>query len=1193
MSNQIILTHRRKLVNRILSRNPLLRFNPIKNGTRKIDMCNLFAQRSLLSGNRNDDNKVEEFFQNLMENKQAKIQLPDIGSPVARLRTMISESKILERVSGSPSLFLAWPFACVPWDGHKPLMAPLLFWRIEKMEVRTNTLFVEMPDEAPNYNFMLEAWLRVRDVHLDFSSINELSEISIPEAINRISQITDSWEGCQNRLDENTPYKLEKHNVGTRLTILPCAVLGISHFKYLTLLQDLEQLADKVGPGENCGLLNEFLGTPSDLTKNPPKVCIPKESDKYLVEETDLTQEHAVWQAQQSKVMLLDGPPGTGKSQTIVNLIADAISKDQSVILVCHKSAALEVVKKRLDAEKVGLGNLVKTITEPRNQRTKFVGSIIDIVAQNTVIKPNDVDDRDTYSLKIVKAEEKYNNILKSRGDDKHYSVRGHLRGKIANIMQKTKFNPFAFTHEDLVKLINENTNDFTDDERRQKINNLQNFAENYRTCNYANNLWQKANLNHPNINLTFNDLIGDAQEMDKRKNDLPNALFLSMLFDKNMRSFSHQFFTDARRETIKKMAILITHTTRIFSEVGISPVPSIWEFVYQNSGGEKYTNYYNDVNYLDMIVHINYQLKNDNIIRILRDQMGIKSVDYWHYILDSIFCFLDNKTIPNVKEGDLRDAEEILQSIQYNVSEKRKADSKSINQKLLEERIENAVILMNNGLLQPRSTIRNIYHRRTNEIKKIFPALLMDPDSMCQILPLKPEIVDLAIIDEASQMFVADALPILYRAKRIIISGDDMQMPPYNSFALQDDENDDDDDDEYTNLESNSLPAFHAEHSALLDAVKEWIPRGDARCKLGIHYRSRPIELIAFSNHAFYDGKLQAAPNNKLKFPIERPIKVIPASGTFKLGINQFEIDEIIKCLKEIWSKNDALSTGVIVFNVQQASRLKKRLEEECENCKNFNAAYQTALNKETKQGEYAGFFARSVEHVQGDERDVIILGTTYNNQGNYGNISIREKGRRRLNVAVTRAKYGMFVITSLNISQISNDAQRPGDNNPQGKESWYLWKFMEYARAVSDNNSESSARILRSLNLKYDPRPIGQEPESQFEKDVGDFIIHELKYAVDYQVGEGGFRIDLGVKRNKEDANYLCGIECDGRFWHEGWRARHNDVWRQGILEDKGWKIYRIWSDYWYDNPKETKQKLHDYLQELVAALNKKDKK
>ena len=116
-------------------------------------------------------------------------------------------------------------------------------------------------------------------------------------------------------------------------------------------------------------------------------------------------------------------------------------------------------------------------------------------------------------------------------------------------------------------------------------------------------------------------------------------------------------------------------------------------------------------------------------------------------------------------------------------------------------------------------------------------------------------------------------------------------------------------------------------------------------------------------------------------------------------------------------------------------------------------------------------------------------------------------------------------------------------------------------------------------------DSRPLGRELDSQFEIDVAAFI-RGLDYAVDYQVSEGGFRIDLGVKRTAEDSRYLCGIECDGRIWHEDWRARHNDVWRQDILEkSKGWTIRRVWSDRWYDNPDQTRAKLRDYLQELAA--------
>ena len=72
------------------------------------------------------------------------------------------------------------------------------------------------------------------------------------------------------------------------------------------------------------------------------------EKDRYFTMESDPSQEKAVFRARQSPGLLIEGPPGTGKSQTIVNIIGDCIGRKQTVLVVCQKSAALKFLQKGL-----------------------------------------------------------------------------------------------------------------------------------------------------------------------------------------------------------------------------------------------------------------------------------------------------------------------------------------------------------------------------------------------------------------------------------------------------------------------------------------------------------------------------------------------------------------------------------------------------------------------------------------------------------------------------------------------------------------------------------------------------------------------------------------------------------------------------------------------------------------------------
>ena len=229
--------------------------------------------------------------------------------------------------------------------------------------------------------------------------------------------------------------------------------------------------------------------------------------------------------------------------------------------------------------------------------------------------------------------------------------------------------------------------------------------------------------------------------------------------------------------------------------------------------------------------------------------------------------------------------------------------------------------------------------------------------------------------------------------------------------------------------------------------------------------------------------------------------------------------------------------------------------------------------------EDEDVGFFVRSVEHVQGDERDLIIFGTTYSGtQRNFGPLTRNNKGRRRLNVAITRAKKGMIVVSSLDINAMA------APNNLGNGDGKYLQYFLRYAQAISKgNDSETVNQLLDELNPNRQLNNIASSYESFFEQDVAEFL-HQQNYDTVSQVGESGFRIDLAVK-NKNGIGYLCGIECDGAQYHTGWKVRANDIWRQQVLESKGWKIMRIWSTDWFNDCTLEKHRILDELKRLEA--------
>lgn len=746
---------------------------------------------------------------------------------------------------------------------------------------------------------------------------------------------------------------------------------------------------------------------------------------------------------------------------------------------------------------------------------------------------------------------------------------RGHFLAKIHAIKEKIPFNPLLPGHDPLVNAVKQQ---LASQAENGLLDEVRDISDSWQRCNYPQNPWRDIS---PNWNgdpqklvARFESLLEQIGGFDGK--GLPGRKTLAFISHPIAATHYAGMVSGARKASTKCFLDIVQGTRDAFGYAQ-TPCPPLWESLYPGSDARQiYNEYKESISAIGDVLRVKKSIAANSVIGVLARDDGYKaSLRHWPEMVESAVCKARYDLLPQPKGSgpyqkalqNLRDA--IGEKPQVNAAKLIRANSGKAR---AAQKLKNAGLLrLKGGGGKTATSLRALYHKGAEQLWNIFPVLLTNPASVSQILPLAPKSIDLLIVDEASQMFTADAMPSLYRAKRAVISGDEHQMPPSDFFTLQGADDDGHDETDEHEGKHAGLPF------ELLEAVQNHT--GDDRTKrLAVHYRSRPEELIAFSNHAFYKGRLQAAPYNGDSFGFlnRRAIHVHPVAGEFKDGENQAEAGEIIAKLREVWLENPDLSVGVIVFNVRQRDLVNDRLEKEARADAEFKRMYEESLNLEDK-GEDVGLFVRSVEHIQGDERDVIIMGTTYGSKtANYGPIGIAGLGRRRLNVAVTRAKQGMLIATSLEVGRIANEGLKPdGAGAGTGAERWYLWKYMQYACAVSNGDRKASVAILRSINPPPD-HPVGKEPENEFEKQVADFLRSKGLHVV-HQVGESGFRIDLGVKTNSSARTYLCGVECDGRIYHSGWRARQNDIWRQGILEDKGWRIVRVWSNEWFSgNPK-----------------------
>lgn len=454
------------------------------------------------------------------------------------------------------------------------------------------------------------------------------------------------------------------------------------------------------------------------------------------------------------------------------------------------------------------------------------------------------------------------------------------------------------------------------------------------------------------------------------------------------------------------------------------------------------------------------------------------------------------------------------------------------------------AMLLRENEKKRKQKSIRSLLAQIGDLAQTLKPCFLMSPLSVSTFL--NPDVkFDVVIFDEASQIFPQDAIGAIYRGKQLIVVGDSKQMPPSNFFNSVVESDNDDEDEDITDFES------------ILDLCSTTFPQ----CRLKWHYRSRYEELISFSNKNFYENDLVTFPSSQTN-KVGIGVDFFHVNGTFdrKSKTNRAEAEKIVDLVFENIEKYPERSLGIVAFSISQQNLIDKLI----------SSRRQSDPSKEPffSSNKKEPFFVKNLETVQGDERDTIIFSIAYgqDSQGrlllNFGPIN-KNGGERRLNVAVTRAKYNIQLVSSMYATDI--DLSRV---NSVGAK--LLREYLDYAE-------NGTIALERSVNVNsYD------QFDSEFELEVCEFL-RENGFCVDTQVGCSSFKIDLGLKK-PNSSNYVLAIECDGATYHSSKTARDRDRLRQDILEQMGWRFYRIWSTDWFKNKKAEKERLLNAAKDAI---------
>jgi very-short-patch-repair endonuclease len=448
---------------------------------------------------------------------------------------------------------------------------------------------------------------------------------------------------------------------------------------------------------------------------------------------------------------------------------------------------------------------------------------------------------------------------------------------------------------------------------------------------------------------------------------------------------------------------------------------------------------------------------------------------------------------------------------------------------------------------------IRKLFDRIPLLVTQLKPCLLMSPVSASQFLSATMKF-DLIVFDEASQICTEDAVGAIYRGTQLLVCGDRKQLPPTAFFQAGMSEEFDEDE-----------PGDQEEFEPLDSVLDECLAMNMREGWLRWHYRSRHESLIAFSNSRFYDSRLVTFPSCFQEHE-DLGIKFVHvADGIYDRGGKRDNVREaeVVADLvfEHFLRRHTSKSLGVVAFSQAQMESIEDEIER--------RVRERPEMERYFTGDRMEGFFVKNLENVQGDERDVMVFSIGYGRDRagrmtmNFGPLN-QAGGERRLNVAVTRAREKVILVSSIRAADIDLAAtQAPGV--------LMFHRYLDYAERGVDALELTSAT--------------GGDFESPLEKDVAQ-AVRQMGFDIVPQVGCSGFRIDLGVVEPAQPGRFILGIECDGVSYHSSYVARDKDRLRQEVLERLGWRIHRIWSPDWVNRRTTEVERLRTAIEQARNA-------
>lgn len=1077
----------------------------------------------------------------------------------SHITTLYRETNMSEKETGAYDLYIAYPYIeGVFKQDNFAIKAPLLYFPVKLTRNKKEFSIKKDKDKDIIFNrdlLLITSKMEKSDVDSNAPFISSFShttlhDVVIPYYISNGVNIKDKKADFTFALykDEQKD-QFTKHRRKGVFEVLEYITLG-KYKLYSSMIQkDMSSILDSNRYNDLLsGLIDETNLYSKEKDVNYRIANDPvDESRLSYINDMNYAQEKVIDLVNKEQKLVIWGPPGTGKSQTITSLIAASVLKGENVLVVSEKKVALDVIYSRLkSASKYAL------FIDDAENKQDFYQKLKEFISPT---QPHRTKNNDVFKL-----EEEINEIL----DTLDKSIDLLYNQSIQDV-------PIHKLYTRYVK-----DKDVINDLTPKKIHQM---------------------FKHVFVKPVFKELISIEETFDKynhlndymafetMSHDYPLFLKLETKISRSNRIEFEQFNTDFlsftakyhkawffKKRAIKRDFIHNNENRILFLTKKKSLNRKYFRLLLTDGILHQYVN--ENLNNLDKF-KTKHELLTENEVKFLNMLLHhpiVKEIPniakHRHYLFDAFFTgYLEDYKAKNQKYlYILEKYQEKVDELNNIMEEKKHVTIESFEMELFKYALAfsntKRIMDIKRMLDSPRKlSIKAFIDKYQLELMNNIRIWMMTPEVVSAIVPLVYGMFDLVIFDEASQMYVEKGIPAIYRAKKVVIAGDTKQLRP-SSLGIGRLE----DEDEL--FEEENLKDISMDAKSLLDLARykynETI--------LNYHYRSTYEELIAFSNYAFYEGKLIVSPNQtQSKNP---PIEyVYVKDGIFDNRRNVEEAKVVIKLLRKILKERENNETiGVITFNSTQRDLIENYIDAELLKQGTYQRQFENELFR-TADGEDKSLFVKNIENVQGDERDIIIFSMGYARDV-YGVVRRRfgwlnnDGGQNRLNVAISRAKQKIYFVSSLFPEEFKVD-----DLKSTGPK--LLKDYMRYCYYISNKKPDLAREVLNQLHTE------GSNNNGENLTDLVLDIKQRLEknnYTVKTSIGIGRYSIHLAVYDN-ETSSYKLGIICDVDEVKTA-NSRRDLIHQEKYLKARNWKVYRVFASNWYTDQTKEMRNIRDKI-------------